>query len=372
MTVETLFSAYLDLNIVMLCAIFLWGGARLIWGKSTLKHAYSSQLKLIYATLLLVALTPALASFYGVLQSAGQIPKGYQLSVADYAVSQFLNGRIDMAASQFEWLLTARAQFTHDITSLSTPIGAAIAATLAGGVLLAFAQSIWSASAVARIVGRSYAWRRFGRVRIWVSDEVQVPFSTRGLWRSHIVVPSHLLTRSGDLRIAVSHELQHIRQGDLAWEISLELLRPLFFWNPAFGIWKREVERVRELACDQQVLRRQTYAVLEYCDCLLRVCRTSLQQRAKARLMQPSVPFVQADAGSGRAARLLKSRVLSMSQDDRRPYRYGFALFAAPMTIAIVMGVFAMQPAKDWSHDRLMLSTIVNLERLDMRTKTAP
>lgn len=376
MTYEFLFSAYLDLNIVLFLAACVWCVSRLFLAKGGVQVAHLTQLRVIYATLVLVAFTPVLAVGFGALQNTGQIPQSYQLSVTDYAVSQFLDGRIDMAALQFERLLTLRSQMTLDILTLATPVGMALAAALGFGVLLALGQTLLSAAAVAGIVRRSFAWRRFGRVSIWVSDEVQVPFSTRGLVRSHIVVPSNLLARSGDLRIAVSHELQHIRQGDLGWEIALEVLRPLFFWNPGFGLWKREVERVRELACDQQVLRRNTYGVMEYCDCLLRVCRTSLQARASARLLQPTVPFVQAEAGTGRhasrAAKLLQTRVLSLASCRSQTGGFAVMLFAVPMAFAIAFGVFATQPSQDWSQDRLMLSTIVNLERLDLRTRTDP
>ncbi|MEJ8561293.1 hypothetical protein QTO30_08700 [Yoonia sp. GPGPB17] len=47
-------------------------------------------------------------------------------------------------------------------------------------------------------------------------------------------------------------------------------------------------------------------------------------------------------------------------------HRFGNAIIAFSLGLALFMTV-ALQPAKDWSHDRLMLSTIVNLERLNTR-----
>ena len=54
--------------------------------------------------------------------------------------------------------------------------------------------------------------------------------------------------------MAIAHELQHMRQTDVGWEIGLKTLRLMFFWNPVFHVWKRAVDRLRELACDQQLL----------------------------------------------------------------------------------------------------------------------
>ncbi len=62
----------------------------------------------------------------------------------------------------------------------------------------------------------------------------------------------------------LAHEFQHLRQGDIEWEILLEALKPIFFLNPAFHAWKRQVEKLRELSCDSQVLTRGRIGVCDY------------------------------------------------------------------------------------------------------------
>jgi hypothetical protein len=44
-----------------------------------------------------------------------------------------------------------------------------------------------------------------------------------------------------DLKVALTHPSQYLRQGDIDWEISLAAMRPLFFWNPALILKKRQV-----------------------------------------------------------------------------------------------------------------------------------
>ena len=53
---------------------------------------------------------------------------------------------------------------------------------------------------------------------------------------------------------------------------------------------------------------------------------------------------------------------------DTRQVRYKrlvFAAIAIPLLAATTFTSLAIQSPGDWSHDRLMLSTVVNLDRLD-------
>ncbi len=42
------------------------------------------------------------------------------------------------------------------------------------------------------------------------------------------------LARRTNLAVSLAHEFQHLRQGDIEWEILLEAIKPIFFLNPAF------------------------------------------------------------------------------------------------------------------------------------------
>ncbi|EBA12953.1 BlaR1 peptidase M56 domain protein [Roseobacter sp. CCS2] len=118
------------------------------------------------------------------------------------------------------------------------------------------------------------------------------------------------------------------------------------------------------------MLRKKTHLVRDYCECLLRVCRTSMTGDRTNQIITPSVPFVQIDRRlcASHSGGFLKRRIVSLLDGEvaagRR--RIGNAIIAFSLVL-VLFAIVALQPAKDWSHDRLMLSTIVNLERLNTR-----
>ncbi len=244
---------------------------------------------------------------------------------------------------------------------------AAIVAFLIG-LLIGVVRLVFSVCCLHRIVSDSYAWRRFGRVRIRLSDRVLVPFSTRGLRNYYVVIPSHMLGQKSELAVSLAHEFQHLRQGDIEWEIVLEALKPFFFLNPAYHAWKRKVEDLRELSCDSQVLTRGRINVRDYCDTLLSVCQQTLRRDRVFVVAVPKVTLVTADRSALRDGKtsFLERRVSSMLDATRlRHPKVVYFAMVLPLIAAIMLTAVAIQNPGDWSHDRLMLSTVVNLERLD-------
>ncbi len=174
--------------------------------------------------------------------------------------------------------------------------------------------------------------------------------------------------------MAIGHEFQHMRQFDLEWEIALELLRPVFFWNPAYYLWKRQVEQLRELSCDQRVLVRKRYDPKIYCDCLLHVCQNSLVKGPLFSVALPKVALIQMDrALFGRnSALFLRQRVNSLLDGNAEKYpKSVFVGLMIPLLAIVAFSTLALQKPDDWSQDRIMLSTIINLERLAERNSSA-
>ena len=169
-----------------------------------------------------------------------------------------------------------------------------------------------------------------------------------------------MLTESEDVRLVIGHELQHFRQGDLVWEILLEALRPLFFWNPAFVLWKRHIDTLRELGCDQQLMLRRPVVATRYADCLLRVCQNAIAGRQPIAL--PAVPLVPANRQT------LETRIRALCAEPVADRSRLSLIFVLPVAAAILLFSVFIPQSGDWSQDRIMLSSIVNLERLDART----
>ncbi|MEJ8561294.1 M56 family metallopeptidase [Yoonia sp. GPGPB17] len=295
MTTEHLLSAYIDANIILVAVTIIWFASKQLFAHTSLRGAYQVQLHLLYGLIAMIVFSPLLAVCVETCQRWGLLSTHSGVRLSDFLVSQYLDGNIALAPTEFERLLMWRTEVTHQIASLSTWLGYAVLGGLTCGFCIIVVRNARDTLYLMKMIRSSYVLRRVGRVDIRFTHQTRVPFSTRGLWRYYVVLPTGLLAQENDVRIAVTHELQHIRQHDLTWEIALELIRPFFFWNPAFASCKRDVERLRELTCDQQVLSKNRHLVKDYCECLLRVCRTSLTGDRSNQIVTPSVPFVQID-----------------------------------------------------------------------------
>lgn len=362
-----LIDAYLDVNVLLAFACLLWIVAAALLRLSGLGHAHTAQLRALRLIFLAVILSPLAVAAAGLLADQTGLTIGRRVNLADFVVAQYLQGRFTMDPQRLEMLLGARRQLASG--DLLAHLGWGAAAILGGGFVFFALRLLASMWKLMRILDDSFAWRRFGRVELRLSDTTTVPFSTRSLLRRIVVLPSTMLAEPDDLRIALGHELQHLRQRDVDWEIAMECLRPFFFWNPAFYFWRSRIEELRELSCDRQVLERKGYDVATYCKCLLRVCHNSLKRR---RLFGPSAPVValvqtESRLFGHRSAQVLRHRMVSLIEGkaERRPAVLAFLLMAPLVGLTLVAGLAIQRPA-DWSQDRLMLSTIINLERLDL------
>jgi beta-lactamase regulating signal transducer with metallopeptidase domain len=364
---DVLLDVFIDANILLVVAFALWSVSRLALRLIGLKQAFSTELKLLNGVFLAIVFSPFAILAVTLLQSWG-VGAGIKFNLSDIVVSHYLNGGFEMKAADVERLLLVRDTFTNDVVHAGGLLARLVIAAFLAGLLVGLVRLVFSVLCLRRILSQSYAWRRFGRVRIHLSDRTTVPFSTRGFRYYYVVIPSAMLGDKTDLSVSLAHEFQHLRQGDIEWEIVLEALKPFFFLNPAFHAWKRQVEDLRELNCDLQVLRRGHIGLREYCETLLSVCQQTLRRDRIFAVAVPKVTLATADRSALRNGKMsfLEMRVLSLL--DARSPRYPrllYALFVLPMVAAIMWTALAIQRPGDWSHDRLMLSTVVNLERLE-------
>ena len=68
---EAALDAFIDANILLVVAYALWGAARLILRQAGLKHAYSTELKLLNGVFLAIVFSPFLVLGYTALQNTG-------------------------------------------------------------------------------------------------------------------------------------------------------------------------------------------------------------------------------------------------------------------------------------------------------------
>ncbi|WP_037307747.1 M56 family metallopeptidase [Ruegeria halocynthiae] len=360
--VKPVLDAYLELNFVLGLAAIVWLIARGVLSRTSLSHGFVAQLRALKALCLCVVLSPFLA--LGVSALATHTPAKGTVAIGDIAVAAYLRGDIAMPATQFEALLNTRQRWVEILLGGEYPVLSVILALLAL-VSLAYAiRVVRDGLAIRETVDTSFLWRRSAKVDIRLSDRIAVPFAVRGLRRRHVVLPSHLLDTPRELRFALAHELQHVRAGDVEWELGFELLRPLLFWNPAYLVLKYQFDRLRELACDQSVVARKGIDARDYTNCLLDYCARTVV-RGSPRVLNVAL------VTGGKAKRVLRQRVIALADAPSVQTTMPAMFLGLTLVFALVLGLGAasVQQTEDWSHDRLMLSTVVNLERLQARNQ---
>ena len=348
-----------DANVVFFVAFGLWALTHYALSNSKWRDDYGLQLRLLRIVFVCVILSPFL-SFASVTLSHA-IWASAPFTVSDLAVAAYLRGDIAIPAVQFEQILNTRSRIFDAVLAGELPWMTAILAAMAAGSLALFGQALWTVLHINKLVKQSYIWRRSKTTDIRLSDTVSVPFAVRGVFRRHVVLPSDLILNQRELRVVLAHEFEHLRQGDVEWELFFEFLRPLLYWNPVFVLWKRSFARLRELSCDRVVLDTLKISPQEYADCLLNFCLRRSRGYNAERL---NVGLVRT---RNRGARLaLEGRLLALQrvQDlNRSTCIFWFA--ASVLFVGIFLAAASVRDPGDWSHDRLMLSTVVNLERME-------
>ena len=348
-----------DANVVLILAFCLWRLTQTVIVRSRLRTDYVLQLRLLRMVLVFVVLSPLL-SYLAVSASQLFWPKA-PITVSDLIVASYLRGEIAMPALQFEELLNLRNRLIETVLSGELPWLTGLLWLIGLGSCLLLVRSGVVILHVRSLVADSYVWRRTRSTDIRLSDTATVPFVARGIFRRHVVLPSRILMAPHDLRIVMAHEFEHIRQGDAEWELIFAFLRPFLFLNPAFLLWNRAFDRLRELNCDQVVLESLPVSPQEYARCLLDFCGRSANTRTASII---NVSFVRTGSRTARTALEARMLALRLTRDQRSTPLIYFAL-ATIMALGVVLSAASVRSPGDWSHDRLMLSTIVNLERLE-------
>lgn len=173
--------------------------------------------------------------------------------------------------------------------SLPTPMGTStvradrvsVAWSILGAVLLLLGGALISRDfrILLRIKRNSYAIRRLGMVRIFVNDDIRVPFSYWLPGQANIVVPSALIGRREDFKMAIAHEIQHHRHGDTRWVYIMWGLKLVCVANPALYFWNRWISELQEFACDETLVDRKKVESQAYARCLVEVAQTAIDHR---------------------------------------------------------------------------------------------
>ncbi|MEP3479674.1 MAG: M56 family metallopeptidase [Fuerstiella sp.] len=115
--------------------------------------------------------------------------------------------------------------------------------------------------------------------RIMVTDAKFGP-AVIGVFRPLIVLPRILVQQLDDdtLKPVIAHEVIHIRRGDLFVGMLQAVAHCLWWFHPFVWLINRQISRVAEQCCDQQVLIETNCSARQYAQSLLAVieCRSRL------------------------------------------------------------------------------------------------
>lgn len=177
---------------------------------------------------------------------------------------------------------------------------------LGGGILLRDLRRLW------KLRQNSFRLRKIGRCVLWLNDGIAVPFSYALGREAHVVIPTRLLMQTRDFKIAVTHELQHHRQGDTRWVYVLWFLSLACVLNPFLYLWRRSVLEIQEFACDEALVDQRKTNSQDYACCLLQVAETAARS-ANSPVCATGLSFL-----TGR--QLLKRRIEKMFTQKNRSW----------------------------------------------------
>lgn len=247
----SLLSLYLKLNLLLAAALLLWLATKHLARACGFEGSHAQQLKLarcLFTGLLGAALLALLA--YGWLSAFA---------------TRFTDGITVVAG------IDTGLERSYAVGTVGFELQTLVLVPLLAGFAWMLRRLVVQLRKLRAIVGEAGEWRQLGGVRLLVSAQVATPFSTRALGHKHIVLPFDLLASPRNLRLAVKHELQHVRNGDLTWVLLLEAVKLLCFWNPAAWLWHNEFDCLQEFACDEALVDRRHVAPQAYGKCLLEV-----------------------------------------------------------------------------------------------------
>jgi beta-lactamase regulating signal transducer with metallopeptidase domain len=172
------------------------------------------------------------------------------------------------------------------------------------------------------------------KVRLVSSTTALLPV-TVGAHNPLIVLPERLYseTREETLLSVIGHEMAHVSRRDFGLNLICELVRLPISFHPCTSLIKRQIERARELACDELVTER-LLPPEAYARSLVRLANTSVRPTRQAFV----VSIFDAD--------ILEERIMKLTQKRQRlSLRFGRTIFITTLTVlcfaALTMSSFS-------------------------------
>jgi TonB family protein len=113
-------------------------------------------------------------------------------------------------------------------------------------------------------------------------NEDDIPFpAVDGIFRPSIVLPASMVSEwtADELEPVLLHELTHIRRRDGFFNLAQVVLQAVYFYHPMVWLANWAMRRERELACDDEVVRRYRGCPTEYVRSMCHAAETVVLRR---------------------------------------------------------------------------------------------
>ena len=307
---------YLSANVLIIVAALLLSGIHTVGVRLAQPIAYRHLLRLSYAISAAAVLLPSIGPFSlhePLIPHSVQMWSAATMQDSSHAATDDQRITASLAPAGTSMPLSMAARFASFVFVF--------------GLFVVLVKVVMDAWVLVRIIAGAHLIRRRGCWKILASETVKVPFSFWLPGHYFIVVPSSLILRPHDLRMAIRHEAQHHRHADTKLLYLNPLAKGLFYWNPAAHMLGRRILELQEFACDEAVIGRRPNSADAYCRCLLSVGEESTRYRGS---------LLQADMVSGRAG-VLTRRIETVLA---RPKAH-LSIPAAALTGALAVAVLA-------------------------------
>lgn len=169
----------------------------------------------------------------------------------------------------------------------------------------------------------SFLAKKIGNVYVCINEHIKVPFSYWLPNQANVVIPSSLLSKRKDFKIALLHELQHHRNHDTTWVYVLWIFRVTCAANPFVYLWTSWISELQEFTCDEILINKKKVHVKDYARCLIEVAQTAISQKfspacatglsflTEGNLLKRRIEFMM-NSNSGKISTKLKGAIATM------------------------------------------------------------
>lgn len=320
MTLLVVLNWYISANLLLWVAVLLLGALRAFGQRFRHPVTYRHQLRIGNALVLAMLLLPLGSQLSGkqrIFPPTGQVWSAPTMHAS--AVDVLDDPRIAVT-------------FVSAGSASLITVGNVVTALVLIGFIFWHLRMALDAWTTIRLINGSHAIRKIQRLRILASERTSVPFSFWLPAQYFIVVPASLILLPDSLRIAIQHEAQHHRQGDTKWIYLYQLVKALFFWNPAAHRIEKDLRELQEFACDEALRKRHDTSIRDYCNCLLQV--------AEGMLREPRA-ILRANMSGASSTALLKRRIDALMKAQKHPQRRVTATCIGSGFLILMVGVAA-------------------------------